>query len=137
LSTHPRTAARLQEYRLAPDRRIVLHKPFGYFDYVHLQLHAFCVISDSGSILEESALLNFPAVQARVSSERPEAYDEGIAILSGLDPDAVLRAVETVTAQHKRGAQFNIPESYRDTNISEKVVRHIVGLAGIIAERRR
>ena len=128
VSTHPRTAARLKELKFNEHPRIHFHKPFGYFDYVNLQKNAFCVMSDSGTIPEEAAILKFPALQVRESSERPEAFDEGVLILSGLDKDAVLQSIEIVTEQYAKGETFNVPRNYRDTNVSSKVLRLIVGL---------
>ena len=136
VSTHPRTAMRIKEYGMKASSLVQFYKPFGYFDYIQLQKNAFCVLSDSGTILEESALLGFPAIQPRVSSERPEAFDEGIAILSGLQADIILQAIEVVTSQKARGEVFHVPEHYQDTNVSSKVVRHIVGLTKIVAKKR-
>jgi len=136
LSTHPRTAKRLGKYRFKAHRLINFHKPFGYFDYVHLQKNAFCALSDSGTILEESSILQFPAIQVRNSSERPEAYDEGVAILSGLDKDIILKSIEIVTKQFALGERFNVPQNYKYSNVSGKVLRLIVGLTKIIKKRR-
>ena len=136
VTTHPRTAQRLAEHKLTANPLVDFHKPFGYFDYVKLQKEAFCTISDSGTILEESSLLGFPAVQVRMSSERPEAYDEGVSILTGLDPNVVLAAIDIVTKEHAAGERYNVPRSYQDTNVSGKVLRHIVGLTGIVKRRR-
>ena len=131
MSTHPRTAKRLAEQPLKIHQLINFHKPFGYFDYVQLQKNAFCVLSDSGTILEEASILQFPAVQVRVSSERPEAYDEGVAILSGLDQNVILQSIEIISGQPQAGEKFNVPKNYQDTNVSSKVLRLIVGLAKI------
>lgn len=136
MSTHPKTMQMLIRHRLKTDKLINFHKPFGYFDYVNLQKNAFCVLSDSGTILEESSILQFPAVQVRNSSERPEAYDEGAAILSGLDRDIILQSIDIVTKQFSSGEKFNVPNSYKDANVSGKVLRHIVGLTKIIQKRR-
>jgi len=129
VSTHPRTAKRLAEQQLKVHQLINFHKPFGYFDYIQLQKNAFCVLSDSGTILEEASILQFPAVQVRVSSERPEAYDEGVAILSGLDQNVILQSIEIISGQRQAGEKFNIPKNYQNTNVSSKVLRLIVGLA--------
>lgn len=136
VSTHPRTAQRLEALKLPAHSLVNFHKPFGYFEYVGLQRNAFCVVSDSGSIVEEAALFGFPAVQARVSSERPEAYDEGVTILSGLDADTVLLAIHVMTEQFKKGQTFKVPAAYKDANVSDKVLRHIVGLTKIVKRRR-
>ena len=136
ISTHPRTAKRLEEYKLKADELVNFHKPMGYFDYNNLQLNAFCVLSDSGTILEESSIMGFPAIQTRVSSERPEGFDEGVLILSGLDKDIILQAVDITTKQAAAGEKFNIPRNYRDTNVSSKVLRLVVGLTKIIQSKR-
>ena len=136
MSTHPRTANRLEEYKLKADKLVNFHKPMGYFDYNNLQLNAFCVLSDSGTILEESSIMGFPAIQTRVSSERPEGFDEGVLILSGLDKDIILQAVDITTKQAAAGEKFNIPRNYRDTNVSSKVLRLVVGLTKIIQSKR-
>jgi UDP-N-acetylglucosamine 2-epimerase (non-hydrolysing) len=136
MSTHPRTAKKLIEYKLEANRLINFHKPFGYLDYVKLEKNAFCVLSDSGTIQEESSILNFPAIQVRLSSERPEAFDEGVLILSGLDKDVILQAIEIMTKQVAVGEKFNIPRNYQDINVSSKVLRLIVGLAKIVKKRR-
>ena len=136
VTTHPRTRKRLDEHKFKPNELINFHKPFGFFEYVHLQMNAFCVLSDSGTIQEECSNLGFPAVQVRNSSERPEAFDEGVTILTGLDKDIVLKSIEIVTQQQAEGVKFNIPQAYKDTNFSSKVLRHIVGLAKIARKRR-
>ena len=132
MSTHPRTEKRLNGYKLKVNKLINLHKPLGYFDYNNLQLNAFCVLSDSGTILEESSVMGFPAIQTRVSSERPEGFDEGVLILSGLDKDIILQAIDITTKQVATGEKFNVPRNYRDTNVSSKVLRLVVGLTKII-----
>lgn len=137
VSTHPRTKKRLDQRQFKVHQLVDFHKPIGYLDYIYLQKNAFCVLSDSGTVLEESSILQFPAIQIRTSSERPEAYDEGVAILSGLDKDIILQSIEIVTMQSAAGERFNIPKAYQDTNISGKVLRLIVGLTKIIRRRQR
>jgi len=136
MSAHPRTAKRLAENKFTLNPLIDFHKPMGYFDFVKLQMNAFCAISDSGTILEESSILHFPAIQVRVSSERPEGFDEGVLMLTGLETDAILRAIDITTKQVAAGEVFATPKDYRDTNVSSKVLRHIVGLTGIVRRRR-
>lgn len=136
MSTHPRTARRLEEYKIKAHGLVNFHKPMGYFDYVNLQANSFCVISDSGTILEESSILGFPAVQVRASSERPEAYDEGAAILTGLDKDIILESIDVVVSEKREGVDFNIPRDYQDTNVSSKVLRHILSLVGTRRSRK-
>lgn len=137
VSTHPRTANKLKEYNFKADKLINFNKPLGYFDYNKLQKNALCVLSDSGSIQEESSIMKFPAIQLRVSSERPEAFDEGVLILSGIDKNIILQAIDITTKQFSAGEKFNIPKNYQDTNISNKVLRLIVGLAGIVKNKRK
>lgn len=136
VSTHPRTKKRLEEYNLKANKLVNFHKPLGYFDYNNLQLNAFCVLSDSGTILEESSIMGFPAIQMRVSSERPEGFDEGVLILSGLDKDIILQAIDIAVKQAAAGEKFNVPRNYRDINVSSKVLRLIIGLAKIVKNRR-
>jgi UDP-N-acetylglucosamine 2-epimerase (non-hydrolysing) len=136
MTTHPRTAKGLEKYKIKANKLINFHKPFGMFDYVKLQKNAFCVLSDSGTIQEESSLLRFPAVQVRDASERPESFDEGVLILTGLDKDIILKSIEIVVKQHKDGEKFNVPRNYQDTNVSSKVLRLVTGLTKIIQQKR-
>ena len=127
VSTHPRTRKRLQDSRIRPGTGIRFLKPLGFLDYVKLQMNARCVISDSGTITEESSILNFPAVTIRQAHERPEGMDEGTLIMCGLTPERVVSSIETVLRQRKRGArQFRIAEDYMADNVSKKVVRIIL-----------
>lgn len=135
MSTHPRTQKRIKEYGIKADPLINFHKPFGYFDFNRLQREAFCVLSDSGSIHEESAVMDFPAIQMRISSERQEAFDEGVSILSGRNKDAVLRSLNLIIQERAKGIKMNVPRNYRDINVSSKVLRHITGLTDILNRR--
>lgn len=134
VSTHPRTRKRLDAIEgLALDPRIRDMKPFGFHDYNHLQKNAFCAISDSGTIAEESSILDFPAITPRDAIERPEAMDTGNIVVTGLDDGTILEAVELVTAIHARrqaaGERCPIPEDYAIANTSERVVKLILGTA--------
>lgn len=134
VSTHPRTRSRLERLgRLGENGGIRFMKPFGFFDYNRLQMSAFCAISDSGTISEESAIQDFPAVTLRRSIERPEALDTGTISLTGLDPDVVTRAVRIATGGREvfSGSEREIPEEYKVRNTSERVVRLITGTAGL------
>jgi len=136
VTTHPRTAKRLKEFNFSVNKLLQFHKPFGYLDYVKLEKNAFCTLSDSGTIQEESSIVGFPAIQIRNSTERPEALDEGVFILSGLDKDIILQSIDIVTKQFKIGEKFNIPKNYQDINVSSKVLRIIIGLTKIIQTKR-
>ncbi|MDH3514519.1 MAG: UDP-N-acetylglucosamine 2-epimerase (non-hydrolyzing) [Gammaproteobacteria bacterium] len=128
VSTHPRTRKRLEIHgQSGMDRRIQFLKPLGFFDYEHLQMHAACVISDSGTITEESSILGFPAVTIRQAHERPEGMDEGTLIMCGLKPPRVLEAVDVVMSQNAgdRG-RFRIVADYDTENVSGKVLRIIL-----------
>jgi UDP-N-acetylglucosamine 2-epimerase len=104
VSTHPRTRKHLEKLTDTKiDKNIRFLKPFGFFDYVHLQMKALCAISDSGTISEESAMLSFPAISLRQSMERPEAQDAGTIVLTGFELDVVLNAVHAVVEEQKQG----------------------------------
>ena len=134
VSTHPRTRIRLDGLDNANmDKRIQCLKPFGFFDYVKLQMNAFCVISDSGTITEESSILDFPAVTIRQAHERPEGMDEGVLIMSGLKAERVLHSIEIVTTQQAgKERQFRIVEDYDTENVSKKVLRIIMSYTDYI-----
>jgi UDP-N-acetylglucosamine 2-epimerase (non-hydrolysing) len=128
VSTHPRTKKRLEALTdLKLDERVQYLKPFGFFDYVNLQMNARCTISDSGTISEESAILNFPAVTLRNSMERPEVMDTGCIILTGLEAVNVLRCIDYVVKN--TGNKIIKPVDYTVTNTSERVVKLILGTA--------
>ena len=128
VSTHPRTRKRLEENRVGElDKRIRFLKALGFLDYIKLQLNAFCVISDSGTVTEESSILNFPAITIRQAHERPEGMDEGTLIMAGLKADRVLDSIKVVTAQHSGSdRQFRTVPDYESTNVSKKVLRVIL-----------
>lgn len=125
---HPRTRKRLESMKIELPREVMLVKPFGLFDYVKLQLNALCTLTDSGTIQEDSSILNFPGVQLRETHERFEASDEASVIMAGLNPERVLQAV-TIAMDQTRGdtREFPIPLDYQAPNVSKKVVRIIVG----------
>ena len=135
VTTHPRTAKRFQERDRPVDGDVRFLEPFGFFDYVKLQKQAFCVLSDSGTIFEESSLLGFPAVVIRDSTERPEAIDTGACVQTGMDPETVLLGVDMAVAERDTGTESRIPWDYRHTDVSSRVVRHICGQARIIRKK--
>ncbi|HLB43577.1 MAG TPA: UDP-N-acetylglucosamine 2-epimerase (non-hydrolyzing) [Gammaproteobacteria bacterium] len=129
VSTHPRTRLRLTtlQEKIIFDKRIYFLKPFGFLAYIKLQLKAFCVLSDSGSLTEDSSLLNFPAIAIRHTHERPEGMDVGTVIMSGLRIERVLQAINIVTQQHvKKTRIFSIVPDYEVNNVSQKVLRIII-----------
>lgn len=126
-STHPRTRRRIEELGITTNESLIFHRPFGMFDYIKLQKNAYCTLSDSGTIHEEASILGFPAAVVRESTERPEAYDTGNVILTGINADLILQSVEMAKKQYQEGVRFTTPIDYRDTNISDKVVRLLIG----------
>jgi UDP-N-acetylglucosamine 2-epimerase (non-hydrolysing) len=123
VSTHPRTRKRLQA--LGRDvEGVTFHPPLGFIDYVRLQQDALCVLSDSGTISEESSILGFPAVTLRDSVERPEALDTGSIIMTGLDPDNIVEAIDLLNQERKN--PHVIPQDYAIDNCSERAVRFIL-----------
>jgi UDP-N-acetylglucosamine 2-epimerase (non-hydrolysing) len=129
VSTHPRTRQRLESLDFECNPRIRFLPPFGYHDYLRLQTEAFCTLSDSGTISEESSILGFPAVTMRTAMERPEAMDSGHIILTGLDPDTILHSVEFVTTSRDADRQQPIAEEYEVRNTSYRVLKLILGTA--------
>lgn len=134
VSTHPRTAKRLEDIdHGAPHALVKFVKPFGFLDYNKLQMEAACVVSDSGTITEESSLLNLPAITIRNAHERPEGMDVGTLIMSGLDPEHVLDAVKVVMAQHQRGPLSARPvPDYEAVNVSQQVLRVVMSYTGYV-----
>jgi UDP-N-acetylglucosamine 2-epimerase (non-hydrolysing) len=129
-SVHPRTRQRLQQRGWEPDpQRIRMLKPLGFLDYVRLQMSAYCVISDSGTVTEEAALLGFPAITIRNAHERPEGMDAGVLIMSGLQSERVLQAVAVVTAETTRQQSV---DDYAAGNVSRKVLHTILSYTDYI-----
>lgn len=128
VSTHPRTRKRLEDLGTENmNERIHFLKAMGFFEYVKLEMNAFCVISDSGTITEGSSILNFPAVTIRQAHERPEGMDEGTLIMCGLNPDRLIASIDIVTSQYSRDPrQFKLVQDYDTENVSKKVLRIII-----------
>ena len=124
-STHPRTRIKLSKMKsLKLSSKVKLLKPFGFFDYCKLQINALCVLSDSGSISEESAILDFPAITIRNSMERPEAMDSGTIIITGFDYEIVKMSIHQVS---KRNDHASVPYEYTIQNTAERVVNLVLG----------
>jgi UDP-N-acetylglucosamine 2-epimerase (non-hydrolysing) len=128
VSTHPRTRTRMEGLGMKLlDHRIQFLKPLGFLDYVNLQMHARCVVSDSGTITEESSILSFPAVTIRQAHERPEGMDEGTLIMCGLKAARVLESIDFANAHYANANRpFNIVSDYDTENVSKKVARIIM-----------
>jgi len=136
-SCHPRSAKRLEESGFALDERVVRHEPLGFHDYNSLQMNAFAVVSDSGTLPEESSYFTsigkpFPAVCIRTSTERPEALEDACFTLAGIDEKSLLQAVETSVAMHEAGLHGKPVEDYVDENVSSKVVKIIQSYTGVV-----
>ena len=128
VSTHPRTRKRIEQTGNAIlNKNIQFLKPFGFLDYVHLQQHALCTLSDSGTISEESSILGFPAISLRQSMERPEAQDCGSIILTGFDPDIILDSISLVIKEQSDRTVFSIPQDYQIEDTSWRVIKLIIG----------
>tara|TARA_B100001250_G_C19816656_1_gene798797 strand:- start:5684 stop:6811 length:1128 start_codon:yes stop_codon:yes gene_type:complete len=126
VSTHPRTKKQIKKLRKVNfDIRIKFHKPFSFFDYINLQRNAYCTISDSGTITEESSILNFPAITIRNSHERPEGMDAGVLIMSGLNKEKVYSALEQTVTSKKINNIPNKVIDYGNNKVSEQVSKII------------
>ena len=136
-SCHPRSRKRLEASGFKLDPRVIQHEPLGFHDYNCLQMNAFCVVSDSGTLPEESSFFTsvwhpFPAVCIRTSTERPEALDKACFILAGIDEKSLLQAVDTAVEMNKAG-EYGIPvPDYTDVNVSTKVVKIIQSYTGVV-----
>jgi len=136
-SCHPRSAKRLEESGFKLDGRVMRHEPLGFHDYNCLQMNAFAVVSDSGTLPEESSFFTsigkpFPAICIRTSTERPEALDKGCFILAGIDEKSLLQAVATAVEMNKAGHNGIPVPDYIDTNVSDKVVKIIQSYTGVV-----
>lgn len=131
-SCHPRSKKFIEFRGFKFDKRVIQSQPLGFFDYNHLQQHAFCVVSDSGTLPEESAYFHFPAVSVRTSTERPEAMDKGVFTIGSITKEQVLQAVNMAVEMHKKGDDACDVPAYLDDNVSTKVVKLIQSYTGII-----
>ena len=136
-SCHPRSRKRLEASGFKLDARVIRHEPLGFHDYNHLQMNAFAVISDSGTLPEESSFFTsigrpFPAVCIRTSTERPEALDKACFVLAGIDENGLTQAVETAVAMNDSG-DYGIPvPDYVEESVSTKVVKIIQSYTGVV-----
>lgn len=134
-SCHPRSRKRLESSGFALDSRVIQHEPLGFHDYNCLQMNAYAVVSDSGTLPEESSFFTsvghpFPAVCIRTSTERPEALDKGIFVLAGIDGKSLLQAVDTAVEMNRNGDDGLPVPNYTDENVSAKVVKLIQSYTG-------
>ena len=131
-SCHPRSKKYIELRKFEFDRRVIQHQPLGFFDYNKLQQNAFCVVSDSGTVPEESAYFKFPAVSVRTSTERPEAMENAVFTVGSITVEQVLQAVDLAVNMHKNGDDAIKVSAYSDNNVSVKVVKIIQSYTGII-----
>ena len=136
-SCHPRSRKRLEATGFKLDERVIMHEPLGFHDYNCLQMNAFAVVSDSGTLPEESSFFTskgrpFPAVCIRTSTERPEALDKGCFILAGIDDHSLLQAVDTAVMMNLNGDEGIPVPDYVDQNVSTKVVKIIQSYTGVV-----
>ena len=134
VSTHPRTRKRLDALGpQAADERIQFLKPFGFIDYIRLQMDAYCVVSDSGTITEEASLLGFPAVTIRNAHERPEGMDQGTLIMCGLQADNVLAAIDVTVSQKSKPHSLPAPpQDYLGGEVSTKILKVVLSYTDFI-----
>lgn len=134
VSTHPRTKKKLESIGFTNQNPLVeFIKPFGFLDYIKLQKSAFCVISDSGTVTEESSILKFPAITIRQAHERPEGMDEGTVIMTGLNADRIMESIEVVTTHYKENPDsIKVISDYETKNVSKKVLRVILSYTDYI-----
>lgn len=131
-SCHPRSKKYIEQRNFQFDERVIQHKPLGFFDYNKLQQNAFCVVSDSGTIPEEAAYFEFPAVSIRTSTERPEAMEKGVFTVGSITTEQILQAVDLAVCMNKNGDVPSEVTAYSDKNVSNKIVKIIQSYVGII-----
>ena len=131
-STHPRSRKFIDQRNFKFHSLVQTLKPFGFLDYNKLQMNAYCVLSDSGTLSEESAMLNFPGVLIRTSTERPEVLDKGTIVIGGITTKDISQALEMAIAMKENQEKVAMPDDYLDENVSIKVVKLIQSYAKIV-----
>ena len=136
VSTHPRTRQRINALDLPTPANVQFSKPFGFLDYINLQVNARAVLSDSGTITEESSILNFPAINLRQEHERPEGFEEAAVMFVGLDVDRVMSALDILKDQ-PRGSErgLRLVDDYAALNVSDKVLRIVMSYTEFVRQR--
>lgn len=136
VSTHPRTRNRMDKLNLKINSHIEFLKPFGFFDYIKLQLEAKCVLSDSGTITEESSILNFPALNLRETQERPEGFEEASVMLVGLNPERIIQCLNILAVQPRADNRLlELVDAYSASNVSDKVLRIIQSYTDVVRRK--
>jgi UDP-N-acetylglucosamine 2-epimerase len=130
-STHPRTLKKIESSNISFHSKVIISNPFGFFDYVKLQKNAFCVLSDSGTISEESSILNFPALSLRTSTERPESIDTGSIIIAGITENKILNSIE-ICKNTFISSNLHIPPEYMISDVSNRIIRIIQSYTSIV-----
>lgn len=135
VTTHPRTRQKLAKINVALDSKVDLFEPFGFLDYIALQKNSFCVLSDSGTLSEESAILDFPAVLIRTSTERPEVLDHGTVVIGGISERQVIDSVHVATKLERNRATRTIPANYQSSEVSIKVASIVASYSLLVREK--
>ncbi|WP_455543450.1 non-hydrolyzing UDP-N-acetylglucosamine 2-epimerase [Intestinibacter sp.] len=131
-STHPRSAKFIEMRDFKFNDLVISMKPFGFFDYNHLQMNSYCVLSDSGTLSEESSILGFPGVLIRTSTERPEVLDNGSIVIGGIQQKTILQAIEMATAMRDDNQEIHLAKDYTDQNVSIKVAKLVQSYTDIV-----